>query len=480
MGLAPTLHHVNDDRDFTARLADVLAHVAPGTMGAVERLSGGANMESWSIDWHGADGAVQGYILRRAPNDEWLAGRPFGLGSEAALVRAARAGGVLAPQVVADLAPADGLGHGYVMRRVDAAVNPATLLAQAAPHLIDDIARELARIHALPVADLPADIPVLDTAAGLAELQARYIGYGADRPILALALRWLHDNIPPPAPARLVHGDLRMGNIMATPAGLAAVLDWELAHIGDAHDDLAYGCMTVWRFGQIDRPAFGLASVERYAAAYERAGGVAFDPARFRFWLVYRTLWWALGCLQMGAFWRSGVDAALERTVIARRTSENELDLLLLLEEDAPPAARAAGVAPLRAGGGDDGRDDGPKDGPKDDGAPPLGETTAAEILSAINDWLANDVKPKSTGRDKFMVAVAMNALGIVGRELAHPVAFTDRALSDALLAGTATLATPGVLARLRAMALAKLTNDMPKYAALAHARALWRAPPAE
>ena len=41
------------------------------------------------------------------------------------------------------------------------------------------------------------------------------------------------------------------------------------------------------------------------------------DPARFRFWLVYRTLWWALGCLDMGRYWREGHDRSLERVVIA-------------------------------------------------------------------------------------------------------------------------------------------------------------------
>ena len=50
----------------------------------------------------------------------------------------------------------------------------------------------------------------------------------------------------------------------------------------------------------------------------------------------------------------------------------------------------------------------------------------------------------------------------------------TDAALAADLLAGCADLATPGLLARLRRMALAKLSADMPKYSALAAARAQW------
>ena len=451
-----------DETAFAARLSTVLARIAPGELLALNRLSGGANMESWSIDW-GMAGAPVGYILRRAPSAEWMEGRPFGLEDEAALVRAARAGGVLAPQVVGELTPADDLGQGYIMLRVEAAVNPAVILAEAAPTLIDDIAREMARVHALPMDGIPAAIPLMDTATALAELKARFISYGADRPIIALALRWLEEHLPAPVAPSLVHGDFRLGNIMATPNGLAAVLDWELAHRGDAHEDLAFGCMTVWRFGQIDRPAFGLSDLDRYFAAYEAAGGQSVDRARFAFWLVYRTTWWALGCLQMGEFWRSGVDRSFERTVISRRTSENELDLLMLLEGEASAEDQAAPLPPS---------------------APTMpearGETSAAEILAAMSDWMSSDLKPKASGRDKFMVVMAMNALGMVRRELMQPAIATDKALADALLAGDTSLATPGLLPRLRRMALDKLANDVPKYAALAKARTLWERPTAE
>lgn len=443
--------------DFEQRLSHVLNRLTTGRMARIERLSGGANMESWSIDWLADGGVAHGYILRRAPSADWIASRPFGLDVEAALVIAARAGGVLAPEVALVLSPDDGLGQGYIMVRVEAAVSPPVILAEAAPTLIDDIARELARIHALPLSAIPAAIPPMDTAAALAELKARFISYGGDRPIIALALRWCEDHLPAPAPPVLVHGDLRLGNIMATPSGLAAVLDWELAHVGDAHEDLAYGCMTVWRFGAIDKPAFGLADLDRYFAAYEAAGGGPVDRARFHFWLVYRTLWWALGCLQMGAFWRSGVDASLERAVIARRTSEQELDLLMLLEADAPESERAAPLPPPAAA------------------LPPAsGETSAAEIIGAVADWINSDIKARASGRDKFMAAVAINALGMVRREWEYPAPATDKPLSDRLLSGEANLTTPGLLPRLRRMALDKLANDVPKYVALAKARELW------
>jgi aminoglycoside phosphotransferase (APT) family kinase protein len=416
------------------------------------RLSGGANMESSSFDH-----ARLGYVLRRAPSAEMMAGRPFGHDVEAAIIRAAYAAGVKAPEIVGELQAGDGIGTGYIMRRVEAEVNPAKILAEPPPSLIHDLARELARIHAIPVAALPA-IPTMDTATALADLKTRFIAYGGDRPIIALAIKWCEDNLPTTAPLALIHGDLRMGNIMVDGHGLAAVLDWELAHFGDAHEDLAYGCMTVWRFGHIEKPAFGCSSLETYFNAYEGAGGIKVDRARFRFWLIYRTLWWALGCLQMAEIWRAGVDRTLERAVIGRRTSENETDLLLLLEEDAPETQRLA----IRL-------DDPP--------APRrMGEPSAVEMLEAVRDWVDSDVKSKAQGRDKFMAAVAMNALGMLIREASNPVSVHDKALCDDLLAGRLTLATPGLLARLRKMTLAKLANDVPKYATLAKAREVWGA----
>jgi aminoglycoside phosphotransferase (APT) family kinase protein len=435
--------------------------VGPGDLSGLIRLSGGANMESWAFDWAGADGAGA-YVLRRAPSADYMAGRPYGHADEAALVIAAHSAGVKAPEVVGVLTDRDGMGTGYVMRRVIAEVNPARILADPPPSLLSDLGRELARIHAIPAAAIPAAIPLMDTGDALAELKARFLDYGGDRPVIALAIKWCEDHLPDPAAPVLVHGDYRMGNVMVDLAreagGLAAVLDWELAHRGDAHEDLAFGCMTVWRFGHLDNPAFGVGGLAEYFAAYEAAGGTFVDPDRFRFWLVYRTLWWALGCLQMGAAWRSGADPTVERVVVGRRTAEQELDLLLLLETEAPDAERGRALPPSPAAA-----------------AAPTGEPTSGEIVQAVRDWLGEAIKPKAEGHGKFEVAVAMNALGIVARDLEAGARAEDKALSDALLSSTATLAQPGLLAKLRRAALNKCAVDSPKYAALARARETWR-----
>lgn len=441
--------------ESAAPLADglerALARVGLPAPQGLERLSGGANMESWRF--------VAGdeiCVLRRAPSLEMMAGRPMDHAGEAALIRAARAAGVMAPEVLVELEPDDGIGSGYVMRAISGSPDPNAFLAEADPQLaIRDIARELVATHRTDCSGLA--VPVMDTAEALGELRNRFVSYGGDRPILALALRWLEANIPPPVPPRLVHGDFRLGNLMFEQGRLTGVLDWELAHLGDWHEDLAFGCMTVWRFSRPDRPGYGLTTVEELARAYEEAGGDRFHPERFRFWTIYRTFWWALGCLQMGGFWRAGHDRSVERVVVARRTAEQELDLLLLLEDLAPEEERKRPL-PLA----------------QEPLAATAGEPSGAEILTAISEWLNSDIKPLVTGRGKFDLAVARNALGIVAREIEQRPVATDAALAADLLAGRVDLATPGLLARLRRMALAKLAADMPKYSALAAARAQW------
>ncbi len=421
-----------------------------GGIDDLRRLSGGANMESWLFACAG-----RRFVLRRAPSAQWLAGRSLTMADEARLIRLARAGGVPAPDVVVELCPDDALGIGFVMACLEGTADPEAVLASP-PALAAEIAAAMAKIHALDAAQAE-HLPVLDAATGIARLCDQFAAAGGDRPIIALGLAWLCANCPPKVPLCVVHGDLRIGNVMVDQGHLTGVLDWELAHLGDGHEDLAYGCMTVWRFGRLDKQGLGLTDLADLVHAYRRAGGERFDPARFRFWLIYRTVWWALGCLGMGKAWRSGADRSLERVVVARRAAEQELDLLLLLEDDAPEAERARVLPPA------------PAASPQ-----PAGEPDAGEILTAISEWLAATVKPRLDGRERWELAVAQNALGIVRRELAGRAAPCDRVMAQAILDGTAGLATPGLLADLKRRALTTLASDMPKYPALARARALW------
>ncbi len=461
-------------KDFAALVSAFARRIFGGSVKVenLMRLTGGANMESWSFDYAG-----HGYVLRRSPSADMMAGRVYGHDVEAAVVRAAFLAGVKAPEIIAEVEALDHLGTGYMMRRVEAEVDPAKILASPPSSLLNDFARELAAIHAVPLDSLPA-LPEAGAANLLADLKARFLLFGGNRPVMALAIRWLEDHLPPPVDAVLLHGDFRMGNIMVDARGLAAVLDWELAHLGDRHQDLAFGCINSWRFGYIDRPAFGIGQVDAFFAAYARESGHNVDAGRFRWWLVYATLWWGVCCLQMTDIWRSGADSGLERAVIGRRASETEVDLLMLLEEDAPIAEQnrqAEHRSPMAADVLESiSKPQSASEIQAKSEARCMGETSAAELLNAVASWIETDIKPHAQGRDRFMSAVALNALRIVKREAEAGASIHDKLLSEELLSGRKSLATPNLLAHLKAQSLQKLAADQPKYSALAVAQQKW------
>jgi len=438
---------------LTAGLARVCARAGLGALaGEPQRLTGGAVMESWRFSAGGCD-----FVLRRAPSLAFMEGRPYGHSTEAALIEAARAKGVTAPEVVAVLEEADGLGSGFVMRALSGTADPKVILGCDDPAgLLRQVARDLARIHRLRQADVPEGVPVMDYRAAIADLKQQFLDAGGDRPIIALGLKWLEDNCPPQVEPVLNHGDYRMGNLLVEGSRLTGVLDWEIAHFGDPHEDLAFGCMAVWRFARYDRPALGLGRVEDYLAAYEAESGTKVDPARFRFWTIYRTVWWAMGCLKMAAQWRSGADRMLERVVISRRTSEQELDLLLLLEEEAPEDERARKVFLYGH-------------------SKARGEASIEEIAVAVSEWLAT-IKDRMQGHDRFQLAVAQNALGIIGRAqrggaMHH---YFDAERCAPILEGEDNLGSPDLLVLMKYYALQKVGVDSPKYPALAVARNNW------
>ena len=305
----------------------------------LERLSGGANNETWSFDALTGAGRIPLILRRQAvtgagevPGRE---GRTLAPETEAALIAAAGRGGVRVPAVHAVLAPADGLGRGFLMARVPGETRPKRLLrdagfAEARRTALAEAAAALVALHALPVDAVPG-LRRSDAEGELEMWGARLRHHRSARPVLELALRWLHAHRPPP-PARPVpvHGDFRTGNLLFDGRGLRAVLDWELAHAGDPMEDLGWFCVASWRFGELDAHAGGFGPRDAWIEAYRAAGGEV-DPVRVRYWEVLGTFRWGVMCLDMGETWRSGRDRSVERVAVARRASETELDLLRLL-----------------------------------------------------------------------------------------------------------------------------------------------------
>ena len=111
------------------------------------------------------------------------------------------------------------------------------------------------------------------------------------------------------------------------------MLDWELVHVGEIYEDLAWFCIRAWRFGApASRGAGGLGSIDSFLSAYERASGTTVDRVGLRWWLIRATLSWGIICRYQAERHLSGQTRSVELAAIGRRVCETEWDLLDLLE----------------------------------------------------------------------------------------------------------------------------------------------------
>ena len=304
---------------------------------AAERLSGGASMETWAFSLVGPKGRDE-LVLRRRPAPMAEDGRSTSLAAEAALIAAAAGQGAPVAPLVHLCDEADGLGEAHITRRVAGETLGRKIVSDPAfeavrPTLARQCGEILARIHATsPPAE--ARLKTADAAGELDRYEETFRSTGAVRPVLELAFRHLRDHLPEPGRTCLVHGDFRTGNLIVDPQkGVAAVLDWELSHVGDPAEDLGWLCVNSWRFGRADRPVGGFGDYAELLAGYGAAGGAPIPLSRVRFWQLLGSLKWGVMCLIMYESFRLGGEAAsVERAMIGRRVSETEIDILNLLE----------------------------------------------------------------------------------------------------------------------------------------------------
>jgi aminoglycoside phosphotransferase (APT) family kinase protein len=298
------------------------------------RLSGGASQETWAFEI--IDGAQQTrrLILRRCPIEGPRNQEALGLATEAALICAAKEIGVLVPKVVHVCVPSDGFGDAFVMDLIEGETLARRILRDTAyqnarANLASQCGTALAVIHKMP---LHIDLPTSDGLSQLGRYEDIYRGFDVNRPVIELAFTWLKQTAPTPIVLTMVHGDFRNGNLIVGPKGLKAVLDWELAHIGDPREDIGWICVNSWRFGVSEKRVGGFGDLDQLLAAYVSAGGQEFHLQDIVWFQALGSLKWAIMCLIMYQAFESGADPSVERAMIGRRTSEAEIDLLNLME----------------------------------------------------------------------------------------------------------------------------------------------------
>ncbi|MFN3857952.1 MAG: phosphotransferase family protein [Caulobacter sp.] len=269
------------------------------TVTGLSRIPGGASRETYRFDVE-VDGQTRGMILRRDPVGslidtdrrlEFLAFRSF------------HGRGLPVPEAVALEEDGAELERPFfIMGRIDGgkAQSPFTMApyGEHAAAIGEQFFGHLGAIAAADPAGLPisefAESPALD---GCWKKELDYWEGVVDedeehpQPIVRAAIRRLRRNPPPPAQKlSVVHGDYRTGNFLHDGAGkIVALLDWEMAHIGDPLEDLGWAIEPLWSYGESDRVS-GMLPRETAIAIWERASSLKVDPAAFAWWELFASV----------------------------------------------------------------------------------------------------------------------------------------------------------------------------------------------
>lgn len=281
--------------EVTELLSSYFAKVLPSAkVDGVRRVGGGASKEQFFFGLTDADGGRQQYLLRMDPRSaitETDREREFilleAMGGLVPVPEAAwiDANGSHFPQPAAIMKVVAGVtkpsGSGVKVSGLGTWLGPelrAKLRDQFLDHLVTIHSYDF-RANPLPGFEVP-DADLKQSARWVVNYwhELWRIDQGETRPIVALAQQWLSDSMPDCPPENLVlnHGDYRTGNYLFDEASgvITALLDWELARIGDFHEDLAWVLMQI--FGTMQDGTFRASDLfgrEEFITEYERRSG---------------------------------------------------------------------------------------------------------------------------------------------------------------------------------------------------------------
>jgi aminoglycoside phosphotransferase (APT) family kinase protein len=458
------------DPAFSSALQGVLAARIKGfrQLKECQKLTAGASQETFRILVSTDDGERRFALRRSLPTLQGGTPGQVGLDTEARLLQLAATANIPVPGVIHVLTESDGLGEGFLMTWLEGEtlgqrIVKSAELADIRPQLARQCGEVLARLHAIEIdADMQGRLPTVSPAALVRDTWEWYQSLEVPAPMIDFAARWLLENLPAESRQTLVHGDFRNGNLMIDKSGIHAVLDWELAQIGDPVRDLGWLCVNSWRFGNAGLPVGGFGTIEDLLAGYEAVSGIAISEEDLRFWQVFGSFWWSTTTLGMAASWRSGDTPSLERPVIGRRSSEAQMDCVNLLipgDLELPEAIDPGHGTQL-----------------------PM----PAELLEGVRTFLKEEVAVNANAHFSFLARVAANSLGIAQREFLYGPGLA-RAEHERLramlgdgeldrlrwqlakeLRGGLALDSPGLTQHLRLTVAGQLYIDQPHYSAIA------------
>ncbi|MDB5397549.1 MAG: putative phosphotransferase [Rhodospirillales bacterium] len=275
--------------DLLTRLAAFLQRQISNADIKIDNLmpvSGGNARKAWSFDLATGGQPTQACIMLMQAGAGQL---ESDLAAEFKVISALRNSGVPAPQALWIDEDGGSLGAPtIIMERVTGVTD---ILALRAPEpaqrnraIALAFAEAAAKLHNADIGKLGfLGSPTRETAAAgqIALWEAQFLKHRMEpHPALAFAFQWLKTHKPVAERVSLVHGDYRFGNFLYDGDRITALLDWEMAHLGDPVEDIAWAYRSLWT------PEMHL-SLDEFVAHYTVSGGPAVKPDTLLFYRLF-------------------------------------------------------------------------------------------------------------------------------------------------------------------------------------------------
>jgi aminoglycoside phosphotransferase (APT) family kinase protein len=341
---------VSETDDFSAGIRRFLATRLGDdglTISDLHRHIEGFSWETWELTAHwSSNGECQArrLIARRVPQAGLVP--PYDVAGQWELARAVRSlPGIPIPEPLWVDLEAEATGRPlYFMEHVEGDVpapwNAHTYFRDDAHRALvgGKLVRIVAAIHAAPIDRLPAGLRGRtdpDLTAEVAYWEDIYQrARDAPDPALERAFGWLAlhaDDVS--GHRRLVHGDFRIGNAIIRDDEVVAMLDWELAHVGDPVEDLANFAHRLYR-GKLKIPS-GVLTVSELRAAYAQAAGWEVSERSLTFWLVFNSVRSTVTFHYAGRLFADGATSDLRYAAFSRQLPYLQRHVMADLPSDA-------------------------------------------------------------------------------------------------------------------------------------------------
>jgi aminoglycoside phosphotransferase (APT) family kinase protein len=318
-----------DQHRLTEYLKRKMPHAREHRVVGLKRISGGSSRETYAFDLEWSEDGqtrTRPMIGRRDPTGGLLKSDRE---REFRVIAAMHRAGLKVPEpLYLELDPSVMDRPFFIMDRAPGRTTMGAFAETEAEStrakVADDFLSELARLQSIDYRECGLDTlgepknlkePARIQAAHWKEIYDRD-RMGEHYPVLDAAFAWLKANPVVSDRIVIVHGDFRSGNYLYDENGIIAMLDWEMAHLGDPIEDLGWASMKFWGREEL---AGGLMEREAFYHLYEEKTGHRVDRERLYFYQL-------LGNAKMAVICLTGI-----RDFVEQRTSDAVMPFLELL-----------------------------------------------------------------------------------------------------------------------------------------------------